>query len=242
MENEQVRNIYNKKIKDEYKREYEYNRWFKDAIRKAGYDMTLDTIKKHVVNENFHRCLELGPGHGTWTSVIIESKPDIKMDLVDISKEMLELVRERFKNRNNLKFFESDFLDFDSQDKYDYFFSSRALEYIDDKEKAVKKIMGLLNENGKGFIITKTPKYLRNKILRKKISDFHKGQIEPAELVKLLNKNGVESIEIYPVAMSFPILKSVKVNMFLFNLFSKINLNIISKFFTESYCIKFSKK
>jgi len=241
MKNEQIKNIYNKKIIDDYNFEYEKSRWFKNPIRQAGYNMTLKIIERHVLSEDFSYCLELGPGQGTWTDIIIKSKPNIKMDLVDISKEMLGLVKNRFKENNNLNFFEKDFLDFASQNKYDFFFSSRAIEYIDDKEKAVEKIVSLLSAGGRGFLITKMPKYLRNKLLGKKVADFHKGQIEPNMLVKLLNKYGVKDTITYPAAMSFPVLKSAKINQFLFDIFSKKHLNFISIFFAESYCIKFKK-
>ncbi|MEA1963174.1 MAG: class I SAM-dependent methyltransferase [Patescibacteria group bacterium] len=242
MRTEQVKNKYNKDIKGKYNNKYEQERWFKNDIQKAGHKMTLGAIKKYALVNTYASCFELGPGHGTWTKELLEYNNNANYDLLDISSEMLRLVKERFKNIENINYIESDFLEFNPEKQYDLFFSSRAIEYIPKKEDVIKKISDLIKSSGRGFIITKTPKYSRNKILGRSISDFHSGQIAPEKLKRLLEKNNCENIKIYPVTMSWPFWSSSKMNMLLYKIFGNYQLNLISKFFSESYCVVFNKK
>jgi ubiquinone/menaquinone biosynthesis C-methylase UbiE len=224
--------------------QYEQTRWFKDEIKKSGYEMTGKTIKEHFLSDlaPFGDYLELGPGSGTWTKLFLEKCPDAEFDLVDISGEMLKQARADLGEADNIRYFCSDFLEFQPDKQYDIFFSSRALEYIVDKEEAVKKIVGLLKPNGRGFIITKTPKYLRARLLGRNVPELHAGQISSQNLMVLLRKAGLKDIEIYPATMSFPLLKSPRLNLLLFKVFYGYRLNFLSQFFSESYCVKFAKK
>ncbi len=223
-------------------KDYESHRWFRNKISKAGYFMTKESIKTHIPKREFHICLELGPGHGTWTKELLAINVNAQYDLVDVSAAMLDLVKKRFKKKENINYYESDFLEFASNKKYDFFFSVRAVEYILDKKELVNKIIALLINDGQGFIITKTPKYFRNKILRRRIKDFHKGQIAPGKFKELLQDAGARKIRIYPVTMSWPFWQSAKINLFLHKIFYRLPLNFISQFFSESYCVIFQKK
>lgn len=238
---EEIKNIYNNLIKDKVKGDYEYERWLKSEIKKAGYEMTREIIKHFLSSINFSYCLELGPGQGTWTKELFKINPGAQFDLVDISEEMIKLSQSRFKDYNNLKYFVSDFLEFFSANQYDLFFSVRAIEYIPDKEKAVKKVHSLLKSGGYGFIITKTPKYLRNKIFRRPVKKMHRGQISPRNLAKLLKKENFSDIQIYPVIVNWPLWESAGMSFWLFKIFKNKPLNFISQFFSESYLIKFRK-
>ncbi len=315
MDAAEVKEVYNKQVKTKFGGDYDHHRWFSDALKEAGYQMTLESIRHHFlersllpprsgearryhsaicgVGDSFNDCLELGPGAGTWTKLFLEKCPDAKFDLVDISSEMLKLAKENLdkladslchseasetkrrislatrsfakvypecnrraqddkekniggggkenENCGSIRYFEMDFLDFEPDKQYDLFFSSRALEYIPDKKGAVIKIAGLLKSGGQGFIITKTPKYLRAKLLGREISELHQGQIAPRKLKQLLLETGFKNIEIYPAAMSFPLFQSPRLNLLLFSVFYKERLNFLSQFFAESYCVKFEK-
>lgn len=234
-----IKQHYNEKIKESPN--YERERWFADDIKRSGYDMTLSAIRRHVLPVEFSSCLELGPGAGTWTKELLAARPDARFDLVDISKEMLGLVRRRFADKHNINYFESDFLAFDPEKQYDFFFSSRAIEYIPDKDAVARKICALIKPGGRGFIITKTPKYLRNKILGRAIPEMHRGQIAPGKFAELLAKYGAEDIAVYPAAMSWPFWRSAKMNLMLYQIFGGRKLNFFSKFFAESYAIGFNK-
>lgn len=245
LESNKVKEIYNQKIKEDYRGDYEQRRWFANDLLRAGYEMTYQSIKHHLLQNNLsiENYLELGPGAGTWTKLFIEKNPQANFDLVDISSEMLKLAKDNLNQYQgaNIDYFEKNFLEFESNKKYDLFFSCRAIEYISDKDKAIAKIAKLLKNGATGLIITKTPKYLRNKILGRKISELHQGQILPRKLKKLLKYAGFKELKIYPVTMSFPLLRSAKINKTLHKIFFKHKLNFISQFFTESYCVKFQK-
>lgn len=242
MDTAEVKEIYNRQVKAKFGGDYEYRRWFSDALKEAGFQMTRESIRYHFLEKGaFDDYLELGSGSGTWTKLFLEKCPDAKFDLVDISGEMLKLAKEKLAFCHNVRYFEADFLDFTLDKQYDLFFSSRALEYIPDKKGAILKIAGLLKSGGRGFIITKAPKYFRARIFGRKIPKLHQDQIGPRKLKQLLSEAGFKNIEIYPATTSLPLFKSPKLNQLLFKLFYKFRLNFLSQFFSESYAIKFKK-
>lgn len=241
MEANEVKEIYNKKVAGIYGGDYERQRWFGSPLKEAAYQMTLKSIRFHLLDKPilFENYLELGPGQGTWTKFFLRQGLRASFDLVDISGRMIGLAREELKSYSNVRYFESDFLDFKSDKQYDFFFSCRAWEYLPDKNLALEKITKLLKSGGWGFIVTKTPKYLRAKIIDRKIPPLHQGQISPRVFEKMLKYYNFSQIEIYPVTMNFPLLRSAKINWWLHKIFFKQPLNFISQFFSESYLIKF---
>ncbi|KKP92336.1 MAG: hypothetical protein UR94_C0001G0021 [Parcubacteria group bacterium GW2011_GWA2_36_10] len=243
MDQQGIKKIYNKIVIDKYKNDYEYNRWFATPLLQAGFQMMLLIIKKHVlqIEPAINNILELGPGAGTWTKMLQAKFCGANFDLVDISKEMLDLSKKVF-GEEKFSYFESDFLAWQTDKTYDLFFSSRVLEYFPKKTPVLTKIFSLLNHDKYGFIITKNPQYWRYHILGKKIPIMHRQQIRPKDLRKLLVKIGFVNIEFYPAVMTFPIFKSVFINNLIFNLFSNFQLNIISQLFTEAYIVKFKKQ
>ncbi|MBI4709151.1 MAG: class I SAM-dependent methyltransferase [Candidatus Portnoybacteria bacterium] len=243
MDTSEIKDIYNRKVKGKFQGDYEHRRWFASDILKAGYEMTLKSLRYHLLEKSpvFQDFLELGPGAGTWTKLFLEKQPQANFDLVDISSEMLALAKENLSFHQNIKYFEADFLGFEGSKKYDLFFSSRVIEYFSNKEALIKKIQYFLKDEGEGFIITKTPKYWRSKLTGKEIDNIHQGQIAPATLGVLLKKNNFSNTEFYPVTMVFPFFGSTKLNKWLHRIFYKKRLNFLSRFFSESYCVKFSK-
>ena len=121
MQTEDVKNKYNADIVNKFNNKYEQERWFKNDIQKAGYDMTLSAIKTHALVKLYQSCFELGPGHGTWTKELFGYQPGADYTLLDISSAMLGLVKDRFKGNSNFNFIESDFLQFTTEKKFDFF-------------------------------------------------------------------------------------------------------------------------
>ncbi len=239
-----IKDFYNNTMPGKFEHDYEHGRWFKTPLLRASYEMTKMAIEKHVLSKKkkYSHALEVGAGPGTWSKLLLRSGVVEKLDIVDISSEMLTLAKHTLSDQGAVSFFESDFIAFSSSVKYDFFFSSRALEYFPDKEKFVEQMQRLLRSGGEGFIITKNPHYLRSRLLRKKISEMHTGQISPRALKKILGAKGFGDVKIYPVAMSFPIFHSPFVNVSLYRVLGRFPLNFISNIFAESYCIAFSKK
>ena len=245
MSNTDIKNWYNAVIpKRDAEGAYEYDRWFKNPIQRAGYEMTKQAIVRRVFDDdslNPVRILELGPGAGTWTKLLVGHFPDAYIDLLDISKEMLGRARQALGDKERVRYIESDILRWELEGKYDYFFSSRVLEYIDDKEKLCRKIFSALEEEGRGFLITKMPHYKRERFLGREMSEFHEGQIAPGALRDALLAAGFIDVDCYPVTTSIPFLHSARANMFFGKLFAKWPLGPVSVFFAESYCVLFRK-
>jgi len=234
---------YNELVKDKYEGDYEYNRWFKDESLRAGYLMMEETFKrKQIKIGDYKDCLELGPGPGTWTKLLLEKNPKANYDLVDISSEMLNLAKKNLAQFSQLRFFESDFLVFNPDRFYDLFFSSRALEYLPDKERAVAKISELLVPGGRGFITTKTPRYFAYRLMGRKIPAMHQGQISPKELLKLLSSHGLKPLALFPVAVTVPFFHNPRLNWWAFKILSVLPWTPLNLIFCESYGLIFIKK
>lgn len=251
VDSKDVRKYYNSTVKDKYKGNYEHARWFSNPLKQAGYHMTkyvvdnfvVKTIKKSSSSQS--KVLELGPGAGTWSKVLVESLPKSKFDLVDISKEMLDNCRRTLAdaglNAENVSFFEENFIDWQTKEKYDLFFSSRVIEYFPDKRILAEKIYSLMNSGAQGYIITKTPKYLFDRIRGRAEQAFHSGQIKPKHFKEILMRAGFSDVEIRPVTFSFPLASSAPLNMFLHKIFRCSSLNTPLSYLTESYLVSFRK-
>ncbi|MHA1679121.1 MAG: class I SAM-dependent methyltransferase [Promethearchaeota archaeon] len=228
----------------QYKNDYEFFRWFDTRSSFESYKMTYFCLKFHLNTIKFKNCLELGPGPGTWTRFFLLRNTNANFTLVDISKEMLNQVKSVLKNPK-IHFIHSNFETFKSTSKFDFFFSSRAIEYMPNKKIVVKKIYDLLKNNSLGIIITKNPDSMgrrAHRFLRLKTKLAHTEQIKTEDLVKLLRKQGFKNIEVYPCIVSaVPFFKIHWLNKFLWKKIFVKKLNCISKLFSESYIIKFNK-
>lgn len=244
MENEAVRAFYNETMPAKFGDDYERERWFRDAIQQAGYAQTKEAITRHVLSDeslNPVRILELGPGAGTWTKLLLAHFSDSYFDLLDISKEMLARAEKAIGRKDRVHTIESDILEWEPDGKYDYFFSSRVVEYVDDKKEFCAKVFSALEPGGRGFLITKMPHYERERFLGRHTSDFHKGQIAPGALRDELHTAGFIDVDCYPVTISIPLLRSARMNLLFGKFFTRFTLGPIGMFFAESYCVLFRK-
>lgn len=244
MNNSDIKNFYNTTIKASYGDLYEQKRWFSTPERFSGFkqtNRTIQCIKKVFLTPPVEGSyLELGPGAGTWTNLFLNMQKVRDMDLVDISSEMLSISKNRFKDVSGISFFLTDFLEFESDKKYNLFFSSRVVEYIYDKKVFCKKLYSLMDHKSIGIVITKMPHRRRN-IFTKRASGVHGGQIAPREFKKVIEVEGFRVCEIKPTTFVFPVLHNGFLNNCLYAILSKLPLNPISNFFLESYTIVFKK-
>ena len=244
MEHTNVKKFYNDVMPGKFGDDYEYQRWFSNPIQKAGYDLTKIAIERHVTHGEARtpeRILELGPGAGTWTKLLVARFPQAEVDLVDISKEMLARAEKALGENPHIRYVESDILEWTPESEYAYFFSSRVLEYIHDKKAFCAKIFSALTPGGGGFLITKMPHYARERLLGRKTSELHQGQIGPAALRDALRSAGFIDVDCYPVTMSVPLFHSSRLNFFVGKFFGRFTLDPVSIFFAESYCVVFRK-
>ena len=240
----EVKKTYNKFVGEELITSYEYDRWFKSPLLKLGFDMTLDTISRRLLSkvDCIKTIFELGPGGGTWSKRLLEKYASASLDMLDISDAMLVEAKQAVeKYHNRISIIQADFLQFETDKKYDLFFSSRVIEYLD-QNIGISQVSKILKPGGTAFIITKTPHYMRSKLVGKNLSKFHQGQITPKKLKKIVKENGFSNIRMYPVTVHMPFVNMLVLDWFLYKILSKFRLNFISQFFSESYCIIFTKK
>jgi len=191
---------------DSLAEDYEFKRWFSDRGQWENYRAMRETLRQHLPTQVMH-CLEVGCGPGTWTRFFLQLHPNARFTLVDISPEMLSQAKLSLGLRKNITYVQGDFLTAELPAGHDFFFSSRAVEYVQDKGAFCRRIHGLLAEGGKGIIVTKNPEMLSRRLerlLRRPISDVHSGRIGPHQLRSAMKAAGFRDIKVYPCVVSFP--------------------------------------
>jgi trans-aconitate methyltransferase len=237
MDTKDIKQFYDGKMPEKFSGSYEQKRWASSPILKAQFTMTRDTLRHHLPQDkSSKRVLELGCGPGTWTKELLRIDPLAHIDVVDISHEMLEQARVMLKDKGMISFYESDFLAFRVSQKYDLFFSSRALEYFPDKVPVVAKIYGALAPGKSAFLITKMP-HKRGR----KLGKMHEAQVHYKELRKIFYDAGFVKVKMYPATINIPLIRSPFLSRILFNIVGRLPVSPFSAFFSESYCIVATK-
>ena len=239
MNTEDVRSAYNK----EDRTHYEEQRWTSSPVAKSGYILTKEAIEKRVLPHlsEIKEYLEIGPGPGTWTRILLPALSDARIHLVDISRTMLDSAKKNLPPDSRYEFTESDFLAFTPERKYDILFSSRALEYFPDKDPVVATISQSLRRGGRAYLITKMPHYTRMKMLGKDPSPFHSQQISPRALSEIFQRNEMIVLSVYPVYVVFPALHLSWLNLLLTRFLRIFPWNFLTASLAESYLITAEK-
>lgn len=236
-----AKKFYNEIMPTKQGDDYEYARWHHNAIAEVGYEQTKETIERFLSSQaDTNNILELGPGAGTWSKLLRERYSNASMTLVDISKEMLQRAQKAL-GRDGVRYVESRFEDFQTQETYDLFLSSRVVEYIDQKEVFAQKLYQVLADGAQGLIITKMPHYARIKLQGKKVSAFHTEQIKPKDFVKILTDAGLTVVSVRPVTISVPLFKSAFLNRLIGRVVRKFTPNMLTDTCTESYAVVIKK-
>lgn len=222
---------------------YEFARWGATSLQNAQYDMTAQTVRQYVfpVLKDAAHILEVGPGPGTWTKFLLEANPRATFTLVDISATMLAQARNLLAQSVGITFIESDLLRFSADEKFDGFFSSRAIEYMPDKTAAAVAISSLLSRGAYGAVITKTPKYFFDRLRGRKVADLHRGQVTSCELTNALRTAGLEIIGVHAATATVPLVGSAFLNRIVFQLIRRLPMFYPLTILTESYCVVFKK-
>lgn len=223
--------------------DYEHARWHAAPLLEAQFSMMTKTLAKVAVPLVTHASsiLEVGPGPGTWTKILLAANPTARYVLLDISREMLDRARHTLAAHQGITYIEEDLANYTTEEKHDFFFSSRALEYMPDKQKAVSVVANALAPGGEGVIITKMPKELFYKLRGRVVPEFHRGQIAPHALAKCLRANGLEVRGVRIATATVPGMRSAWLNQLVHRLLLSIPLVPLVAVFAESYAISFEK-
>jgi SAM-dependent methyltransferase len=223
--------------------DYERARWKAHPLLSAQYRMMTDVLNRSITPNVRHawRVIEVGPGPGTWTKLLLEANPDAEYTLVDISKEMLAQTREVLAGHAKVSFVESDLLAFESLQPFDFFFSSRAVEYMPDKRAAVRKIASLIAPDAHGAIITKMPKPFFNQMRGRQVAALHTGQITPRNLARILTESGLIVDKVRIATATLPGFGSARANGWIYALLKHLPLFFPLSLLAESYIVIFRK-
>lgn len=187
--------------------DYIEHRWKKNPVSYSHYCHTEKSVEFAFRNTGFkaENLLEIGCGPGTWTEICLKNTD--RMTIVDISSEMLNLVKKRFLG-NNIEFYCLDFLSdsFSPPHTFDIIFSARAIEYMDDKEAMVVKSGKILSPGGYLIIITKNPKWVDRLISHRSYratsqDNIHRDWVGWVDLEKYFRNHGLSDVTTYPVCL-----------------------------------------
>jgi malonyl-CoA O-methyltransferase len=101
-------------------------------------------LSKFLPRKKIKNILEIGPGTGLFTKLLIKKYPKSDIEAVEISKEMIIHAKQFTKN---VKFINCDAEKFKLK-KYDLITSSSTLHWLKDLENNLKKYSIALNNNG----------------------------------------------------------------------------------------------
>ncbi|MBN1699371.1 MAG: class I SAM-dependent methyltransferase [Spirochaetales bacterium] len=94
--------------------------------------------------------LDIGAGTGLLTGFLLKKFPKARFTLIDISGEMLEAARRRFKRKKNVGIIRADYAHHDFSGSFDIIVSALSIHHLHDREKAslYKRMYVLLNDGG----------------------------------------------------------------------------------------------
>jgi len=151
--------------------------------------------------------LDIGAGTGLFAARMLEKFPAAELTLLDISKNMLAIARERFSNRKNVRYVVNDYSRSELGGKYDIICSALSIHHLttEDKPRLFNKIYVALNPGGlfvnadqaDGESLYFRQRHLEywNEFLR----DGALGETDHAEILKrrdLLDKNEKLSVQL----------------------------------------------
>jgi trans-aconitate methyltransferase len=240
MDTKEVKGFYEAKVAGSANN-YEYDRWESNAQAKASYAAThraFATLVRPIVAGS-KSILELGPGPGTWTKELLKTSPEADLTLVDISEEMLKQAKETLRDHGNITYVNADILDFTSEQKFDFFFSSRMIEYVPDKKPVIEKIVAMLQPGSFGYFVTKTPQYTRP-FSKKVTAPVHQNQVAAEVLTAMLEEAGCTVQKVQSVTSVFPGMRSGFLDRWLSAVCQRVPFKL-TRFVSESYAIIFKK-
>jgi len=241
--NHDIKTIYNEILTNRFKSNYEFERWFTHQRVRADYFMMYASIQEQLKNVSFSKCLEFGPGPGTWTRLLYRANPNATFTLVDISEEMKKQFYLEMRGVPNVEYLLSDMTEFESESKFDFFFSSRAIEYLSDKDKFFEKLGALMGDKSTGIILTKNKDFLYNRRGDKR-SQHKQGLLSIEEHRKQLKRVGFNDIHVYPAIIRLPLIDRLH-TVFSEKLFKKVFKHELKDglllSLTECYVITFKR-
>ena len=118
-------------------------------------------FKEYLIRNtaHIHTYLEIGPGHGLFLNkALYYLQPQTKISVVEISQISLKITQSivsYFGHSNrNIAYYNTDILQYDLSERYDFITMGEVLEHVNVPEKLLFKLKELLSSDGKVFIST----------------------------------------------------------------------------------------
>jgi 2-polyprenyl-3-methyl-5-hydroxy-6-metoxy-1,4-benzoquinol methylase len=116
-------------------------------------------FKKHLPPKNICNYLEVGVGHGLFTSTLLSHKPALEGTLIDISAVSIKTAMEVFDtfqvDQSKLRFINEDYLTAGFEgNQFQFIIMGEVLEHVNDAPAFMKKTKSLLAEDGSIYIST----------------------------------------------------------------------------------------
>ena len=122
-----------------------------DEMESHSIDEKKYLLNKVNINEG-DKVLDVACGTGVITG-LIHSYSNTNVVGIDISNNMINIAKEKYKNDSWASFYHNDFLDFDETNKYDVAIIYNAFPHFLNSELVVNKLTKILNKNGKFAIL-----------------------------------------------------------------------------------------
>jgi tRNA (cmo5U34)-methyltransferase len=94
--------------------------------------------------------LDIGAGTGLLSALVLQKFPGATLTLLDISENMLDVARQRFSGRENIRYVVSDYSKAELEGPYDIVCSALSIHHLDTKDKHLlfERIFSALNAGG----------------------------------------------------------------------------------------------
>lgn len=125
----------------------DYDKYRKQVI--PNMEIYYNTVVKLTQKYDNPKILDLGAGTGILTEYLYTQHPHSDYTLIDLSTEMLNIAKEKFKD-DDFKYIISNYLTYDFKEKYDVIVSSLSIHHLTDEEKKFlyKRIYDILLPGG----------------------------------------------------------------------------------------------
>lgn len=110
-------------------------------------------FKEHLDSINIERCLEVGVGHGLFTTKAIQQFPGLSVTLVDNSEASIQIAKEML-DFPQAQFIYSDYLTAPLKSGFDFIIMGEVIEHVSDVVGFLKRTHQLLRPDGTVFLST----------------------------------------------------------------------------------------
>lgn len=148
--------------------------------KKLRYIIELADISTHS------RILDVGTGTGVLIEYLLRSNPK-KIVALDISENMLQIAKDKYKEYDNIEFIQSDIYNY-IEEGFDYIFLYSVYPHLLKKELLFNKFKNILNKNGKVIIAHSESRKLIN-LHHSKKKEVRNHMLASGEKTKKVMKN-----------------------------------------------------